>query len=52
MAVLAGELFRQAAMQAVLDAYALVAWSFLAMLPLLLLLRGGALRAPAAMATE
>lgn len=52
VAMLAGELFRQASMQAVLDAYALVAWSFLAMLPLLLLLRGGALRAPAAMAAE
>jgi hypothetical protein len=38
-------------MQAVNDAYMLVAWSFLGMLPLLLLLRGGALHATP-MATE
>lgn len=51
MAMLAGEVARQASMQAVNDAYMLVAWSFLAMLPLLLLLRGGALHATP-MATE
>lgn len=41
LAAIAAEMARQASMQAVLDAYALIAWSFVAMLPLLLLLRGG-----------
>lgn len=41
MAVVTAELARQSSMQGVLDAYALIAWSFLAMLPLLGFLRGG-----------
>ena len=52
MAVVAAELARQASMQAVLDAYELIAASFIAMLPLLLVLRGGVTRPAEAIAAE
>lgn len=47
LAVVAAGLARQASMQAVLDAYQLIAWSFLAMLPLLAVLQSGRKPVPA-----
>jgi DHA2 family multidrug resistance protein len=44
-AVLAQEVARQAQMIAMVDAFLLITWSFLAMLPLALLLRGSARKA-------
>jgi DHA2 family multidrug resistance protein len=47
VAVLTAMLAQQAQMQAVLDVFQLVTWSFVAMLPLLLLLKGNVLKSAA-----